>query len=471
MSQKAKSDLVVIGGGPGGYVAAIRAGQLGKKVTLIDKGTLGGVCLNWGCIPSKALIHVAKLYEEMHDSEEIGITTSNVKIDLAKTQKWKMSVVQKLTSGVGQLVKANGGEIIFGTASFSSSNKIDVTLPNLEKTSVEFDKAIVACGSKSIEIPGFKIDGTHVVDSKDALEWTEAPKRFVVIGGGVIGLEIGMLYQKFGSEVTVVEMANQLLPGTDTEISKTIEKICVKRKITIHLEAKAAGYEKKGKDLVVSIETKKGPVQIPCDKILLSVGRAPNGTMIGLDKIGVGMDRGRVLVNQHMQTNVPHIYAIGDVAGGALLAHKASKEGVVAAEHSAGHHAAYDVRAMPGAIFTDPEIATVGLSEEEAKKQGIDYFVGKFPFVALGRAVSTRQTDGFVKILGNKKNGLVIGAHIIGPDASNLISEMALAIEMGATVEDVALTVHPHPTISESIMEACEDALGLPIHTIKRKTK
>ena len=471
MSTKIKKDLVIVGAGPGGYVAAIRAGQLGQKVALIDKGSLGGVCLNWGCIPSKALIHVAKLYEEMQDSEEIGITASDVSIDLAKTQKWKLSVVTKLTSGVSQLVKASGGEIIIGTANFVTANSVEVTLPNLERVTVEFDKAIVACGSKTIEIPGFKIDGTYVVDSKEALEWTKAPKRLAVIGGGVIGLEIGMLYQKFGTQVSVVELSPQLLPGIDSEISKAIEKVCTKKKIGVYLEAKAAGYTKKGNELTLNVETKKGPVQISCDKILLAVGRAPNGTALGLEKIGIHMDRGRVLVNKHQQTNLAHIYAIGDVVGGQLLAHKASKEGIVAAEHVAGHASEYDVRAMPGAIFTDPEIATVGLSEDEAKKQNIPYFVGHFPFAASGRALSERQTEGFVKVIGNKSNGLLLGAHIMGPHASDLIAEATLAIEMGATVEDVALTVHPHPTTSETMAEACEEAIGFPIHVAKRKSK
>lgn len=464
-----KKDVVVIGGGPGGYVAAIRVAQLGKKVALIDKGTLGGVCLNWGCIPSKALIHVAHLYEEMQHSEEVGISVQNVKIDLAKTQKWKTSVIQKLTSGIGQIVKGNGGEVVFGTASFASSTSVDVLLQNGQKTTIEFDQAIVACGSKSIEIPGFTIDGKDVVDSKEALDWTQAPQRLAVIGGGVIGLEIGMLYQKFGSQVTVIEMGNQLLPGTDAEIATAIEKICMKRKMGIYLNAKAQGYEKTDHGLLLRVDSSNGPVQVSCDKILLSVGRTPNGTMIGLDKIGVNMDRGRVLINQHMQTNIPNIYAIGDVAGQPLLAHKASKEGIVAAEHIAGHDGIYDVKAMPGAIFTDPEIASVGLTEEECKKQNIEYIKGMFPFVASGRALSTRATDGFVKVIGKKSNGLVLGVHIMGPHASDLIAEATLAIEMGATIEDIALTVHAHPTTSESIMEACEDALGLPIHTMKRR--
>ena len=463
-------DVIVLGSGPGGYPAAIRASQLGYKVAIVEKESLGGVCLNWGCIPSKALIHVAKLFEEMQHAADIGITASSIVLDLKKTQSWKKSVIQKLSGGIGQLVKANGGEIIMGEAQFLSSHSLQIKNDKGELSTIEFKKAVVACGSRSIEIPGFKIDGTFVVDSKEALDWEVAPKRFAVIGGGVIGLEIGMLYQKFGSEVTVVELGNQLLPGIEPEMAKTLEKLCTKRKMNIHLQSKALKYEVKGNELHLHIETPKGLNIVVCDKILLAVGRVPNGNLLGLEKAGVAMDKGKVLINSHLQTNVPHIYGIGDVVGGHMLAHKASKEGLVAAEHIAGHtDAVYDVRAMPGAIFTDPEIATVGMTEKEATDKGLEVFTGSFPFAALGRTLSTRRTDGFVKVVGRKKDGLLLGVHIMGSHASDLISEGALAIEMGASVEDLALTVHPHPTTSEAIMEACEDALGFPIHTMKRK--
>jgi dihydrolipoamide dehydrogenase len=467
-SKPTKKDVVVIGGGPGGYVAAIRLGQLGKSVALVEKANLGGVCLNWGCIPSKALVHAAKLFEEIQNASEIGIDVRGATIDLKKTQAWKQEIVKKLTGGIGQLAKMAGVEIVKGEAQFETPNRVVVKKPNSESETLEFDSAVVAVGSKPIEIPGFAIDGKNVVDSKDALDWTTAPKKLVVIGGGVIGLEIGMLFQKFGSELTVVELTNQLLPGIDKEIAQTMERICRQKKITALLSSKALGYFKKKGGLIVEVQTPKGKQEIPCDAILLAVGRRPDGTGLGLEKIGVTIAQGMIPVNARLQTNLPHIYAIGDVAGPPLLAHKASKEALVAAEVIAGHNVEYDVRAMPAATFTDPEIAVVGMTEEEAKSKGIETFSGKFPFLASGRALSTRHTDGFVKVIGEKGTNLLLGVHIIGPSASDLISESALAIELGATVEDLALTVHPHPTLSEAVMEAAEGALGRAIHMVNR---
>lgn len=468
--KKVKKDVVVIGAGPGGYVCAIRVAQFGKSVALVEKEALGGVCLNWGCIPSKALIHASKLYEDMQNSAHMGITASNVTLDLAKTQSWKKSVVERLTGGIGQLVKGNGGEVFWGTAKFDSPKTVLVTDSKGNQTQIQFDKAVVACGSKTIEIPNFAIDGKNIVDSRHALDWTKAPKRIVVIGGGVIGLEIGMLYQKFGSEVTVVEMNDQLLPGIDHDIADTILKICKKRKMTIHLKCQAQSYEKTGEGLVLKVKSDKGNLDIACDQILLSVGRRPDGSGLGLEEIGVKLDKGRVLVNNTMQTNIPYIYAIGDVVGGQLLAHKASKEGLVAAEHIGELASAYDVKAMPAAIFTDPEIASVGLTEKEALEKGIEIVTGVFPFLASGKALSTGHTDGFVKMIGRKSDRVLLGCHIIGPHASDLIAEPTLGIEMGATIDDIALTVHAHPTTAETLMEACEVALGHPIH-IPQKAK
>jgi dihydrolipoamide dehydrogenase len=437
---------------------------------LVDKGTIGGVCLNWGCIPSKALIHAGKLYEEMQHASEMGITVENVQLDLTQTQKWKQSVIDKLTGGIEQIVKANGGEILLGKAVFDGPKSIVVTGDDGAQTKVNFEQAVIACGSSPIQIPGFEIDEKNVVTSQTALSWKKAPKRLAVIGGGVIGMEIGMMYQKFGSEVTVVELADQLLPGTDSDIAKTLLRICKKRNIQIHLKTKALGYQKTDQGLSLEIETSKGKESIACDTILLSVGRAPNAKGLGLDQAGVKTERGRVLVNQTMQTNIPYIYAIGDVAGGALLAHKASKEGLVAAEHIAGLASAYDVKAMPGAIFTDPEIGAVGMTEAQAKEKGIDVIVGNFPFAASGKALSMGSTDGFVKLVGRKSDHVLLGAHIIGPHASDLISEATLAIEMGATIDDLALTVHAHPTTAETLMEASEVALGHPIHVVQKKS-
>ncbi|HMR23975.1 MAG TPA: dihydrolipoyl dehydrogenase [Oligoflexia bacterium] len=463
-----KTEVVVIGGGPGGYVAAIRLGQLGKKVCLIEKENVGGVCLNWGCIPSKALIGVGKLYEEMQQAHEVGLNVGTVTVDLNKTQAWKNSVVKKLTSGVASLAKNVGVEIIKAKASFTSPNELK--LESAEGTSaLTFEQAIIAAGSSPIEIPGFALDGKAVVDSRDALDWTKVPKRMLVIGGGVIGLEMGMLYQKFGSHISVVEMTDQLLPGTDKEIAKEIAKVCNKKNMDIHLSSKALGYEQTKDGLQVSIEKDGKTEKVACDIILLAVGRKPDGSSLNLDAAGVTFDR-KIPVNEKLQTNVPHIYAIGDIAGPPLLAHKASKEGVVAAEVIAGKNVVYDVRAMPGAIFTDPEVASVGMTEEEAKEKGIDYFTGKFPMIASGRALASRHTDGFVKVIAENGSEKLLGVHMIGAHVSELIGEGTLAIEMGAVIEDIALTVHPHPTLSECLMEAAENALGHAIHTVNKKT-
>lgn len=465
-----KKEVVIIGAGPGGYVCAIRLAQMGKDVALIDKEALGGVCLNWGCIPSKALIHVSKLYEEMRHASDMGISVKDVSIDLEVTQAWKTSVVEKLTGGIGQLVKAAGGEIFMGNAVFDTPRSILLTDSKGKQTQIQFEKVVIACGSQTIQIPGFEIDNENVVGSRTALDFTTAPKHLAVIGGGVIGLEIGMLYQKFGSKVTVVELADQLLPGTDEDIAKTIQKICKKRKIDVHLKSKATGYKKTKDGLALEVETPNGKVTVDCDKILLSVGRRPNAEGLGLEKLGVQTEGSRIPINQVMQTNIPYVYAIGDVTGGALLAHKASKQGIVAAEHIAEMESAYDVKAMPGAIFTDPEIGAVGMTEKEAVEKGIEIVTGTFPFLASGKAMATGHTDGFVKVIGRKSDRVLLGCHIIGPHASDLISEATLAIEMGATIDDMALTVHAHPTTAETLMEAAEVALGHPIHIAPKKS-
>ena len=470
MSNILRKDAIVIGGGPGGYVAAIRLGQLKKTVALIEKDQVGGVCLNWGCIPSKALIHAAKMYEDMlHHAQEVGITAKGVSIDLSKTQAWKKSVVKKLTGGIEQLAKAAGVEIVRGEARFETPHSVTVKKSDGTSQIVEFKDAIVATGSTPIAIPGFSFDGKLVVDSKEALDWTSAPKSLAIIGGGVIGLEIGMLYQKFGSQVSIVEMTDQLLPGMDPEIAQLIQRTCKKRGIEVFLQSKATGHapQKKG-GTSLEIETPQGKRSIDADAILLAVGRRPDPTVVGLEKIGFP-NKGAIAVNRRMQSNLhPHLYVIGDLAGPPLLAHKASKEGVVAAECIAGLASENDYRAMPGAVFTDPEVATVGLTQAEAEKRGMDVHVGKFPFVASGRALSTNHADGFVKIVVEKGTELVVGAHMVGDHVSELIGEVTLAIEMGATVEDLALTIHPHPTLSEAVMEASEAALGKAIHTVNR---
>ncbi len=463
-------DAIVIGGGPGGYVAAIRLGQLKQKVLVVEKEYMGGVCLNWGCIPSKALIAAANLVEKAKHADTMGISFGEVKVDVTKMQAWKGTIVNKLTSGVRSLVKGSGGEIVMGTASFKTANSIEV---KTETGAVEVFEAkkgiIVATGATPIAIPGLTTDGKTVITAREAVSLTEVPKTMVVIGGGVIGLELGMVYQKLGTKIIVVELAEQLLPGVDIDIVKVVEKALVKAGGEVLLKAKAAGLTVKGSTATVTVEQDGKKRDIECDKVLVAVGFKPNSANLGLEKVGVKLDqRGHITTNEKLQSNVPSIYAIGDVSGAPYLAHKASKEGEIAAEVIAGHNAIRDWRAMPAAIFTEPEVATVGMSEKQCKDAGRAVKIGKFPFSVSGRAMAVSATDGFVKVIADEKTHEVLGVGIVGPEASDLISEAALAIEMAAFTEDVALTVHPHPTLGESVMEAFKHALGEAIHIANR---
>jgi dihydrolipoamide dehydrogenase len=462
-----KTDTLVIGSGPGGYVAAIRLGQLGKQTTIVEREDLGGVCLNWGCIPSKSLIHMSTQYERALHGPEIGIDVTGVKADLKKFQVFKKAVVEKLTGGVGMLLKGNKVDVVKGQAKFTGPNTAEV-VGKKETETIEFKNCIIATGAKPIEIPGFTYDGKNVIGAKGALELEVLPPRLVVIGGGVIGLELGTAYAKLGSKVTVVEALDQLLPGQDPMLVKIVEKGLKKRGVEWMLKAKAKGYKAVTGGLEVEIETEKGPAKIACDKILVAVGFRPITDILDLPKAGVKTsERGYITTDKLCRTNVPHVYAIGDVSGPPFLAHKASKEGIVAAEVIAGHKSEKDF-IVPGAIFTDPEIATVGMSEADAEKAGIQVKVGKFAFVANGRALSMNETDGFVKVISDVKNDVLLGVHLVGVEASNLIAEATLAIEMGASAEDLALTVHAHPTLSEAIMEAAEGVYGRSIHGVNR---
>ena len=460
-------DAVVVGAGVGGYPAAIRLAQLGKKVALVEKGPLGGVCLNWGCIPSKALIAAANLLDEIRGAAERGILAEAPKVDLAKLREFKAGVVKKMTGGVSLLEKGNGVEVVKGRATFVGPNAIDVE-QNGEKTRVEAPAFIVATGARPIEIPGFKYDGKDVWGAAEALDLPEIPKRLLCIGGGVIGMELGTVYAKLGSQVTFLEALPQVLTGVDPDAVRFVSKNLRQRGVTVHVNAKAKGYEKKGAALVVKAELDGKEMAIECDKILVAVGFRPTIEGLGLEKLGVKVGpKGGVEVDAQYRTSVPSIFAVGDLVGAPFLAHKASKEGEIAAEVIAGMKSARDWVAMPSAIFTDPEIGTVGLSEEEARAQGYDPITGKFSFGALGRAVAIDHTDGFVKVVADKATKLLLGATIVGPEASDLVAEAALALEMGATLEDVALTVHAHPTMPEAFMEACKTALGEPIHMLK----
>ena len=463
------TQLLVIGGGPGGYVAAIRAAQLGVETTLVEQEEVGGICLNHGCIPSKALIHGATLAHKVPHLKELGIEAKGLKVDAAKLQGWKQDVVKKLTSGVEQLLRANGVQILKGTAVFQSPKKVLVESEHGTQA-VEFKHCILATGSRSIELPGFEFDGETVLSSRHALQLAEVPEKLVVIGGGYIGLELGTVFAKLGSRVTVIEMMEQLLPGTDPELVRVVERRLKALGVEVHTQSKAKALKKGKSGATLTAETPKGEVSVDADCVLVSVGRKPNTQEVGLEKAKIELDgHGFVKIDDQLKTTNPRVWAIGDVAGPPMLAHKASHEGLVAAEIIAGKPAGPDWTAVPAVIFTDPEIAYVGLTEREAKEQGYETITGRFPFTALGRALSMGETDGFVKIVADKNNHVVLGVQIVGPEASTLIGEATLAVEMGARLEDLALTVHAHPTLPEALMEAAEAALGQPIHILPPK--
>ena len=460
-------DAVVVGSGPGGYVAAIRLAQLGKKTALVEKESLGGVCLNWGCIPSKALIAAANLVEEIRGAAERGILVDPPRVDVAKLRSFKSEVVKKLVSGIGALEKGNSVEVLKGTATFLGPTAIEVDGGG-EKTRVEAPAFILATGARTIQIPGFEY-GPDVWSAKEAVDLPEVPGRLVVIGGGVIGLELGTVYAKLGSKVTVVEALPSLLAGVDPEAVRIVQKGLRQRGVDVFVNAKAKGQRRDGSSLRVTLEVDGKEQEILADKVLVAVGFRAATEGLGLDRTGVKLDgRGFVQVDDRLQTSAPSIFAVGDVLGPPFLAHRASREGEIAAEVIAGKKSLRDWVTIPGAIFTDPEVATAGLSEEEARKQGLDPLVGKFAFAALGRAIAIDHTEGFVKVVADRSTKLLLGVTIVGPEASDLIAEATLALEMGAYLEDVALTVHAHPTLAEAFMEACKAALGEAIHAINR---
>jgi dihydrolipoamide dehydrogenase len=467
-------DAVVIGSGPGGYPAGIRLGALKVKTAIIEKEYWGGVCLNVGCIPSKAVIYAAKTFEKMGHSEDIGINIAQKPtLDMKKLQSWKGGVVTKLTGGVRTLLKGNGTELFEGTAKLEKSgpdgHRVVVQTKDGPQTIIA-KNVVLATGSRPIEIPGFKIDQQRILDSTGALALEEVPKRLIVIGGGYIGLELGMVYAKFGTKVTVVEALPRVLASMDKDCVAVVERKLKKMGVEVMTETKATSWEDKGDRAVLTVELKDGKTAtIDADKILLSIGRRPNSENLGLEAAGVATDkRGFVIADDQLRTNVPGIYALGDLIGGVMLAHKATHEGEVVAEIIAGHKAAMDVRTIPAVVFTDPEIATTGLTEDEAKAKGHTVKVGKFPFAALGRALSVNDTEGFAKTVIDAKTGELLGLHIVANGAGDLISEGALAIEMGAVADDLRLTIHPHPTLSEAVMESAAAALGEAVHIINR---
>ena len=461
--------VVVVGAGPAGYVCAIRLAQLGQEVTVVEKDYLGGTCLNVGCIPSKALIAAGALFHRIGEAAAMGITAENVRLDVKKLVEWKSGIVGKLTGGVGILLKNHKAKVVMGSASFVDRRHLQVKTKEGVQT-LEADEFVIATGSVPIAIPGFAFDEDKVWSSTGALAPKKIPEHLVVIGAGYIGLELGMMYRKLGSKVTVLEATPGALPGQEKDCVKAIERSIKKMGIELRTETFAQSYEANGGKSYVKIKGKAGEDTVVCDQILSTVGRKPFSDGLALDKIGLAVDaKGFLKVDKRMRTSVPNVYAIGDIAGQPMLAHKGSREGLVAAAVIAGKNEEYDARCVPAVIFTSPEIASVGLTEEQCKEKGIECKVGSFPFAASGRAMSLMETEGFVKIVADAKTDEVLGVHMVGPEVTELIAEAALAIEMGATSEDLARTIHAHPTLPEAMMEAAEAVHGMAVHIYQRR--
>jgi dihydrolipoamide dehydrogenase len=454
------TEVVVLGAGPGGYTAAFRAADLGKKVVLIERyDTLGGVCLNVGCIPSKALLHTALILEEVKTLDSMGVTFGEPEIDLDKMREGKNKVVAKLTGGLTALAKQRKVQIVQGTGRFESSNRIGVETKE-GRVGIRFDHCIIACGSSPMKIPGFPHEDPRVMDSTDALELADIPAHMLVVGGGIIGLEMASVYSALGAKIDVVELKEQLMPGTDLDLVRCVEKVIKKRYDKIMLETKVASMSAGTEGIRVVFEGKH-PGEQTYDKVLVSVGRLPNGKLINAEAAGVQVDQhGFIKVDGHMRTNVRNIFAIGDVVGGPMLAHKATHEAKVAAEVIAGLPALFDPLTIPSVAYTDPEVAWMGLTETKAKKQGIPYEKGVFPWAASGRALGIHRDEGMTKLLFDPETKRILGAGIVGPNAGELIGEAVLALEMGADMEDIGLTIHPHPTLCETIGLAAEMAHG-----------
>src|SRR5690625_4791038 len=460
-------DLIVIGSGPGGYHAAIRAGQLGLKTAIVEKGEIGGVCLNVGCIPTKALLHVATQLTSASSMKDQGVDFGTPDVNLKKLEDWKQGVVTRLTGGVAQLLKANKVELIEGEATFESAESIRVG-----EKSYSAARFIIATGSSPISIPGFEVDNERIVDSTGALVVSEIPKRFLAIGGSAIGLEFADIYNALGAEVTVVELMDRIVPTADEDASRELHRALKKRGIKVLTGTRSVSQKQVKGGTEVTLQDSDGKEStVTVDRVLVAVGRRPNSQGLGLEAAGVATDeRGFITTNPNMLTNVPNIYAIGDVAAMPLLAHKAMKEGLVAAEHASGQKSAYDT-IVPSVIYTNPELASVGMTEAEAEEAGHKVRTGRFPLAVSGRAMTMGVDGGLVKVIADEDTDLLLGFHMVGPQAGELVAEATLAIEMGATLTDIALTQHAHPTLSEAFMEAAEQAHGQAIHTSNRRPR
>ncbi|MCF7501709.1 MULTISPECIES: dihydrolipoyl dehydrogenase [Pseudoalteromonas] len=456
MSNELKTQVVVLGGGPGGYSAAFRAADLGLEVTLVEsRNTLGGVCLNVGCIPSKALLHVAKVIDDAAEMSSHGVTFGKPEIDLDKIRDWKESVIGQLTGGLDGMAKMRKVKVVSGYGKFTGSNTLAVEGED-GTTTITFDNAIIAAGSQPVNLP-FIPEDDRVIDSTGALELKDVPEKLLVLGGGIIGLEMGTVYRALGSEIDVVEFADQLVPAADKDVIKIYQKY-VKNKFNVMLSTKVTGVEAKDDGLYVTFEGKNAPAEpVRYDKVLVAVGRTPNGKLLDADKAGVNVDeRGFINVDKQLKTNVDHIFAIGDIVGQPMLAHKAVHEAHVAAEVISGQKHFFDPKCIPSIAYTDPEIAWVGVTEKEAKEQGLSIETAVFPWAASGRAIASARTEGQTKLIFDKDSGRVIGGAMVGINAGEMLGEIGLAVEMGADGEDLALTIHAHPTLNESIGLAAE---------------
>ncbi len=457
--------VVVIGGGPGGYAAAFRAADLGKEVALVESAeALGGECLHHGCIPSKALLAATHLLDQIAEAQTMGIHAERVSVDAVALRTWKDQILAQLAKGLEQLAERRGIEVIHGKAVFTGSRRLRITDGSVG--ALAFEHAVIATGSRPVSLPGIESDGDLVVTSREALMVQQIPERLLVVGGGYIGLELGTVFSRLGSRVSVVEMTGQLLPGIDRDLVQVVQRALQKRGVETHLRTKVTALRPEGGHVQVSVSRENGEtLTLEADRVLIAVGRRPNTENLDLARTKVTQDaRGFVQVNPQRRTADGRIYAVGDVTGEPMLAHKAAREGKVAAEAIVGEAAAFDNVTVPAVVFTDPEIAVCGLSEEEASAAGYTVKVGRFPFRASGRALTLNRTEGFVKMIADAEQGMLLGVRMVGPGVSDLISEAVLALEMGAQLEDLAVSIHPHPTLSETLAEAAEAALRRAIH-------
>ena len=458
-------DVLVIGSGPGGYVAAIRASQLGKKVAIVERAELGGICLNWGCIPTKALLRSAEVYDLIKHSTDYGFGVENSSIDFPKIIKRSRDVAGRMSKGVTFLMKKNKIEVIPGTAKLSGKNSVDVALNDGKSRKITAENILIATGARARQIPGMEIDGKRVLSYREAMVVKEQPSSIVVVGAGAIGVEFAYFFRTLGSEVTIVEMLPSLLPIEDEEVSKELEKAFKKQGIKVHTATKVEKMEKGKKDVKLSISKDGKSETLTAEYVLMAIGVQGNIEGLGLEDAGVGMEKGWIKVNENYQTNIPNVYAIGDIIGPPWLAHVASKEGILAVEHMAGHRIVpLDYNTIPGCTYCHPQVASVGYTEKKALEAGYKIKVGKFPMRASGKAVALGDPEGFIKIIYDEKYGELLGCHIIGPEATELITEVTLAKSVEATYMEVLHTVHPHPTLSEIVMEATHVALGEAIH-------